>query len=174
MPSQREIKSAIDVLSQVTEYDISGLEADFSLAAMKFGEFYRNYINKTIARDHAIDYLLSVKITPCPDCKTTNSVNICIPTVTVSDFNSYCDDKSKMVAFGSESQDEKGFDQDIVKIIDQFAPHLSFKTRDHLYCWDCNLYYDPKGCLDSLWSMKIPFTEIVTWVNNGKKKLGEE
>jgi len=168
-PNQQQIKAAIATLSLVEESDISGMEADFSLAAMKFNDLHKNYLNKTIARDNAIDFMLAVHVPLCPKCQTSNTIVIKCPTVTICDFSFYASDKDKEVNYHSETRDECSFDIGLSEFIAKDAQHLEFKARDHLHCENCNVDFDAKEFLRSFWQTKVPFAEIVAWVNHGKK-----
>lgn len=169
MPTNQQIKSAIDMLSTVDEAQINGMEAEFCFAYHKFGAIYERHLAKQIARDNALDWLLATKVPLCPGCKENDKVSIVCPQNDEREyFGRYI---GEAVNFSADSCDYSPIDKELVSYINLNAPHLAHLIRDHLFCERCRKAFDDVGFIREFWDLNPSLETIVNWVKAGRPGL---
>jgi len=170
MPTNQQIKSAIDMLSTVDESQLNQMEAEFSLIYHRFSGVYERHLNKQIARDNAVDWLKATKVPCCPICNENDKVSIVCP---VNDereyFGSYIGDK--VVNFSADSCDFSPIDKELIEFLESNAPHLAHLIRDHLFCERCRKAFDDAGFVKEFWNLDTPIETVVNWVKAGRPGL---
>ena len=171
--NQAEIKRAISLLSTVGDEDISNMEPEFFAAYARFSETYKNHIEKTVAKDNAVDWAIS-RLPPCPKCGSRSPV-LCVPMIQYANFyaSTYKDSKQVDVSidyFDSDFYTSKDY-QEFFNLVKERIPEMAYLVQDHLSCSECQTSYAPGIDLNPLYSEDIDFKTIVDWVNRGKPNV---
>lgn len=169
MPTNQQIKSAIDMLSTVEESQLNQMEAEFSLVYHRFAGIYEKHFNKQIASDNALDWLRATKVPICPVCQYNDKVSI---VCTVNDEREYFGRYiSETVYFSADSCDYSPIDKELVEFVELNAPHLAHLIKDHLFCERCRKAFGDNGFIREFWNINPPIEVIVDWVKAGKPGL---
>lgn len=171
--NQAEIKRAISLLSTVGDEDISNMEPEFFAAYARFSETYKNHIEKTIAKDNAVDWVIS-RLPPCPKCGS-RSLTFCVPMIQYANLYASIYKDSKQVDvfidyFESGLYTSKDY-QEFFNLVKERIPEMAYLVQEHLACCDCGAYYDPGIDLSQFYSKDIDFKTIVDWANSGKPNV---
>lgn len=174
--NQAEIKRAISILSTVGEGDISNMEPEFFAAYARFSETYKNHIEKTVAKDNAVDWFIS-KLPLCPKCGAGSPI-FCIPMIQYANLYATTYDGHRTVDV-SVDYFETGYYtaakdyQEFLKLVKERIPEKAYLMENHLSCGECQTDYGANVDLKDIHSrgQNVEFKTIVDWVNSGKPNV---
>lgn len=173
--NQAEIKRAISLLSTVGEEDISNMEPEFFAAYARFSETYKNHIERTVAKDNAVDWYIS-RLPACPKCGARSPV-FCIPMIQYANLYPSVYKDSRSVDISVDYIDNGYYTskdyQKFFNLVKERVPEMAYLLENHLSCGECQTDYSSNTDLKSLYGcgQMVDFKTIVDWVNNGRPNI---